>query len=1381
MLANEPLVISEFMAANTSTLADRLRSYPDWIELYNPTDQDVDLFDWSLTDDADELGKWKFPQRTLAARETLVVFASGRDRATQSEIHTNFNLSADGEYLALVRPDGSIAHEFAPEYAAQRRDVSFGLSMENGEVRRDDLRFFPQSTPGAANAAGYLGFATSVEYSVERGFFDAPVTVELRSETPQSAIRFTTDGSLPTANHGELYTSPITVTTTTTLRAVAYSDTLAPSDPTTQTYIFLNDVLKQDGAGLPRQWGYFDDIGPARPARMRANYGMDPEVTDDPAYRDTIRDDLRSIPTLSLVLDPDGLWDLDNGIYSNPEARGASWERPVSLEWIEPDGSIGFTASAALQIHGGWARRFSQTAKLSFRVEFEGQYGQPSLQFPMFGPDAASEFTELVLRGGFNDSWRVSESTNTYMQDQWTRVTQLEMGGYAPRHTYVHLYLNGLYWGLYSPTERPNGAWAASYRGGDPRDYDVINTGGNLVAGDATAWRDLSRALTPNRFDYAAIAELVDIENFIDYLIVNQYVGNWDWPHNNWYASRHRVEGGKWQFHSWDAEAAFQQGTAVNRVDPGQVSGSIGPSNLYLALIQVPEFRRLYADRVQKHFFGDGALTVEANEARLRRIAAEIDRAIVGESARWGDGKDDAGRPATRDRSWAPRVESLVRTYFPRRHDTMLDHYRAAGLFPDVVGPEFTPHGGRITRQTDVQLRAPVGDIFYTRDNSDPVGPDGQISPTAERLNSVDLIAPTSTARWTVPTGAVVEQNWQSLDYDDNAWSLGSAGVGYDTGLAEDPLLVPQGFDVRAVQSATRLNTMTDAEAALGGQSQARVVTESGVSKINYHETGREANFGDSSPFPIGGSDFAMEIHGKLQVLQPGTYTLGVTSNDAAKLSLNGEVLFADEDRHPTRDTFVTVELAAGEHDIHLVMFQRLGSAVLEFYYARGSKTEFDDQFVLVGDAQHRPLDDLIQTDVQSQMLNRSSSLFLRTPFQVENPQTLSGLQLRMQYDDGFIAYVNGIEVARAASPDDPDFQAAATSTRGDVAVRQQQWFEIADFAEILRTGDNVLAIHALNRDAGDVDMLMVPYLVSQRSDANIQLLESATIKARTLVGEAWSAMSEASFSLSVPASADNLRISELHYHPADPSAEELAAGIEDGDEFEFIELANIGSETVDLRRVRLQQSLVDGELEGLSFDFADSEITELRPGGRIVVVENREAFEQRYGAGIPVAGQWTGGLSNSSETLMLIAGEETIHHFAYRDTWHPASDGQGPSLERINPADDDLSLWADAAAWRASEVTGGTPGRDATLLAGDANRDGQFDAADLQHVFRAGKFENSGAGRATWEEGDWDGDGLFTTRDLVFAFTEAAFGDPADWQALLDALAALAANPERG
>ena len=135
-LAGMPLraqvILSEFMADNKTTLADNYSQFSDWIELSNISTTNVNLLNWGLTDNASG-STWLFPSTNLAAGSTLIVFASGRDiRIPGATLHTDFKLSASGEYLALKRPDGTIATEFTPAFPAQIADVSYGYGRGHG-------------------------------------------------------------------------------------------------------------------------------------------------------------------------------------------------------------------------------------------------------------------------------------------------------------------------------------------------------------------------------------------------------------------------------------------------------------------------------------------------------------------------------------------------------------------------------------------------------------------------------------------------------------------------------------------------------------------------------------------------------------------------------------------------------------------------------------------------------------------------------------------------------------------------------------------------------------------------------------------------------------------------------------------------------------------------------------------------------------------------------------------------------------------------------------------------------------------------------------------------------------------------------------------------
>ena len=131
LLAAQP-VISEIVARNAETFTDEDGDSSDWLELTNTGDESVDLNGWSLTDNASDLGKWQLPSRTLEPGDTLLVFASGKNRGPLAgELHTNFRLDGDGEYLALVSPDLAVAHEFSPEFPPQLEDISYGVPMSH--------------------------------------------------------------------------------------------------------------------------------------------------------------------------------------------------------------------------------------------------------------------------------------------------------------------------------------------------------------------------------------------------------------------------------------------------------------------------------------------------------------------------------------------------------------------------------------------------------------------------------------------------------------------------------------------------------------------------------------------------------------------------------------------------------------------------------------------------------------------------------------------------------------------------------------------------------------------------------------------------------------------------------------------------------------------------------------------------------------------------------------------------------------------------------------------------------------------------------------------------------------------------------------------------
>jgi hypothetical protein len=595
--------------------------------------------------------------------------------------------------------------------------------------------YLPIPTPGQPNSRSYEGLVGDTQFSIDRGIYDAPLDVVISSDTPGSTIVYTTDGSTPSATNGVQVPAPnaatgpaatVHIDGMTTLRAIAIKPGFFSSNVDTQTYLFLRDVADQLGvpAGYPATWG-----------GVSADYDVDPDVTGNPLYEQTFVNDLKSVPIVSLVTDAANLFDSTTGIYVNSLQSGVTWERPVSVELLNFEGLDPFQVDAGVRIFGGVSRQLDRTPKKSFRLQFKSIYGASKLEFPFFEDSTVNEFDRLMLRGGYNYKWTHADATQQaradYMRDQFSRLSHLDMGETAAHGRYVQVFVNGMYWGMYNAVERPDDSFAASYLGGESEDYDAIKHGTppEATQGDRVAWDAMfAIAKDPNRSPsekYSDIQEYLDIDSLIDYMIMIHFAGNVDAPviigategPRNFYAARPRVEGGQFKFFLWDSEHTLSEPT-VDRTEIGVGNADDTPARLFGELRSSPEFRLRFADHVQQHFFNDGALTTENNIARYLSIAQEIDRAIVGESARWGDVR--RATPYTRDVEWLAEQNRLVTQFFPARNSIVLNQWRADGLFPATIAPLLSQHGGTFVESLDLSLSAPAGAIYFTLDGSDP-------------------------------------------------------------------------------------------------------------------------------------------------------------------------------------------------------------------------------------------------------------------------------------------------------------------------------------------------------------------------------------------------------------------------------------------------------------------------------------------------------------------------------------------------------------------------------------------------------------------------------------------------------------------------------------
>ncbi len=686
------------------------------------------------------------------------------------------------------------------------------------------------ATPGTLNAGATIAGRTApVTFGTDPGYFTSSFPLSLLCATADAVIRYTTDGTVPTETSGILYTTPVSISKTSILRAAAFKPGYEQSRAVTGTFLFIEGILDQSPSGA-RPGPLWPQPNPGSP---NISYGMDPRIVGntDPSLggRARVREGLLSLPALSMVTELPNLFDPSSGILFNPYGHGMAWERPGSLELLlppsanAPNGSAEFQIDCGLRTRGGYSRDGSNP-KHGFHLHFRSQYGSSKLQYPLFGSGAVSEFEQVDLRTSQNYSWAFSgDPNNTFLREEASRLTQLEMGQPASHLRYVHLFINGHYWGLFNFDERTEAAFGASYFGGSKSDYDVPKcTGGSggytveATDGDLAAWQALwekarAHAASPtnaNYFKLMGLAQdgvtptsdpvLLDVDNLIDYNLLTFWTGNEDGctsaflgnnVANNWFSLRNRTSSQGFRFFAHDFEHCLglpSGNPAVDRTGPflsgnQDVFAYSNPMFLHQDLMGNAEYRIRWADRVQKHLFNQGALSTTAWLNRINRLTTLVDTAIFAESARWGRSKSAS---PLNHAHWAAARDWLLQQFLPTRNAIVLDQLRADQLYPSIDAPTLSPPGGTAEPGTQVLFTGP-STIYAMPDGSDPRAIGGAVKPDAQAYTngtSQATLVPTGAVWRYLDDGSNQGTAWRGSAFDDSAWKSGPAELGYGDG-----------------------------------------------------------------------------------------------------------------------------------------------------------------------------------------------------------------------------------------------------------------------------------------------------------------------------------------------------------------------------------------------------------------------------------------------------------------------------------------------------------------------------------------------------------------------------------------------------------------------
>ncbi len=493
---SQTIRINEISAINSTIITDNNGDFDDYIELYNYGSSTVSLTGMYLTDNFLVPNLFLIDTNiSLNPGEYILFWAD--NEVLQGKLHTNFKLSGSGEEVGLYNATLQLVDSIS--FDNQFEDVSYGR-YPNGSTTNN---LFPTPTPNAENTTqGYSGVALEPTFSIPGGSYQGTQTISLIPNINNDTIYYTLDGDDPSRN-SLVYTSPITITQTTVIRAVSGNTGLMLSRPASNIYFI---------------------------------------------------DEVHNLPVMSIIIDSLNMWGAI-GIYSHPWNTGDEWQRFCQPHYFK-NGNLEFASNAGIRIQGG---NSVGMAKKAFRLFYESKYGQNKLHYPLFENSPVTRFENIVLRSGYDDD--ITTSGGTLIRDPFANDMYRYSGGWASRGNWAILTINTMYWGVYNIRESINEYSIGDHIG--TMNFDLIRytkTGPELKYGSMTEWNNLTNFINSADWsddaNFYQVSNMIDMDNFINllaYVHVTQDRG-WTWGS---FAYKENSPQGRWRWTIWDMDRSL--------------------------------------------------------------------------------------------------------------------------------------------------------------------------------------------------------------------------------------------------------------------------------------------------------------------------------------------------------------------------------------------------------------------------------------------------------------------------------------------------------------------------------------------------------------------------------------------------------------------------------------------------------------------------------------------------------------------------------------------------------------------------------------------------------------------------------------------------------
>lgn len=603
---------------------------------------------------------------------------------------------------------------------------------------------------------GLLMAIDKPDFSNKRNFYDTTFHLQLTADVVGGTIKYTLDGSKPDRDNGTIYSSPIEISGTSFVRAVSLTDD-SISKVRTHSFIFLGNILQQDDSGLPTVQHSQDHV----------YWTEEFDMSDVTQSEEEIKQAFLDIPSISIVAPYDSLFGLP-GILRGQNLREGSGGKsgdPNDPNWIEmiecsaemiyPENKKfgeykNWQENTGIKVQGGGGRWNNgyYDHKQSFTLEFKSRYGKGTLRNDIFKaapfnreitPD---RYDKIILRAGHNKSWGADwdRENSVYTRDQFGRDLQMLMSEWGSLGTFVHLYINGKYWGLYNPSERMDDNAMSIRFGGEDDDYYFGKGKGGDQSGNDDRY-DYLRNTTWTGKGLDELSEYLAIDEYIDMCLLHCYANPGDGP--QYYFGNRNVTPGPTYFTAWDIEDSFDGGSRRTgppiAIENMSLSGN-DEFQVYFKVKNNIDFKMKFADRANLHCSNGGILTDEFARSVWDSLNHFIDQAILCEIARWGD---ERGSLYDYDH-WQDECQEVWED-MNFRGLGMITRLKNENMFPLVDPPQFLDEdqaleGDSVEVDSEFQLTIEGAGyydiIYYTTDGSDPRAWDmtGDLTPEAAEL-----------------------------------------------------------------------------------------------------------------------------------------------------------------------------------------------------------------------------------------------------------------------------------------------------------------------------------------------------------------------------------------------------------------------------------------------------------------------------------------------------------------------------------------------------------------------------------------------------------------------------------------------------------------------